>query len=260
MRHAPPAHRPTVRGKALRSLRHCLAGATLLLLFAGAATAASEEIRIGSKRFTESYILGELLQQTAQAAGEAHAVHKRGLGNTGIVFGALASGAVDVYPDCTGTVAREILKLDRVPALDELSARLAPLGLAAGVPLGFNNTYALAMRGDEARRLGVRTLSDLGRHAELHLGLSQEFIGRADGWPGLKQHYRLPFATPRGLDHGLAYEALAAGQVDVIDIYSTDAKIARYGLAVLADDHNFFPRYDAVLIFRPHLPQLLPKT
>jgi osmoprotectant transport system permease protein len=129
-----------------------------------------------------------------------------------------------------------------------------------GVPLGFNNTYALAVRGDDARAKGLARISDLKAHPELKLGLSQEFIGRADGWPGLKRAYELPFDTPRGLDHGLAYEAIAQHQVDAIDIYSTDAKIDRYGLVVLADDRQYFPRYDAVLLYRADLPQRLPKT
>jgi len=236
--------------------------AALILVFAlsGESSAADEQIRIGSKRFTESYILGEILQQTARAAGEVSAVHERGLGNTGIVFGALASGSIDVYPDYVGTVAREILKLDSVPPIEQVNAKLAPLGLSVGVPFGFNNTYALAMRRDAAERTGVRNLSDLAKHGDLRLGLSQEFIGRIDGWSGVKRAYELPFATPSGLDHGLAYEALAAGQVDVIDIYSTDAKIARYGLVVLADDRNFFPRYDAVLVYRSDVPQRLPRA
>src|SRR5204862_1281956 len=120
--------------------------------------------------------------------------------------------------------------------------------------------YALALRGDDAKSKGITRLSDLKAHPELRLGLSQEFIGRADGWPGLKQTYELPFATPRGLDHGLAYEATAQKQVDAIDIYSTDAKIDKYGLTVLADDRGYFPRYDAVLLYRAVLPKRLPKT
>src|SRR5262249_52198516 len=91
-------------------------------------------------------------------------------------------------------------------------------------------------------------------------GLSQEFLGRADGWPGLKQAYGLPYDTPRGIDHGLAYEAIAQRQVDAIDIYSTDAKIDKYGLVVLADDRSYFPRYDAVLLYRADLPQRFPKA
>jgi osmoprotectant transport system permease protein len=221
---------------------------------------ADPTLNVGSKRFTESYILGEILKQAGQAAGETMAAHQQGLGNTAIVLNALTSGNIDVYPEYTGTIAKEILKLDAVPPLAELNAKLAPMGLAVGVPLGFNNTYALALRADDARAKGIARLSDLKAHPELRLGLSQEFIGRADGWPGLKRTYDLPFATPRGLDHGLAYEAIAQQQVDAIDIYSTDAKIDKYGLTVLDDDRRYFPPYDAVLLFRADLPQRLPKT
>lgn len=227
--------------------------------FAGSACAAPV-LNVGSKRFTESYILGEIIRHTAQSAGEAGAVHQRGLGNTAIVLSALRTGSIDVYPEYTGTIAREILKLDDVPALPELNARLAPLGIAVSVPLGFENTYALAMRTDDARARGIARLSQLQTHKDLRLGLSQEFLGRSDGWPGLKRAYDLPFASPRGLDHGLAYEAIAGGQVNVIDIYSTDAKIDKYGLTVLADDRHFFPRYEAVLLHRADLPLRLPAT
>ena len=226
----------------------------------GATATAAPTLNVGSKRFTESYILGEIIKQSAQSAGETAATHSQGLGNTAIVLNALTTGSIDVYPEYTGTIAREILKLDQVPPLPELNARLAPMGLAVAVPLGFNNTYALAMRGDDARAKSIARLSDLKAHPELRLGLSQEFIGRADGWLGLKRAYELPFATPRGLDHGLAYEAIAERQVDAIDIYSTDAKIDKYGLTVLADDRQYFPRYDAVLLYRADLPQRLPKT
>jgi osmoprotectant transport system permease protein len=225
----------------------------LVLVLAVACTAHAEErVRIGSKRFTESYILGEIL---ARASGGEH---RPGLGNTGIVLAALKSGSIDVYPEYTGTIAAEIARLPAAASLEELNRALASQGLAAGVRLGFNNTYALAMREDRAQALAIRTLSDLGRHAELKLGLSQEFIGRADGWPGLKAAYRLAHA-PTGLDHGLAYEALATGRIDAMDVYSTDAKIERYKLRVLEDDRGYFPRYDAVLLYRADLPPRAPK-
>ncbi len=217
-------------------------------------------LNVGSKRFTESYILAEIISQSARAAGEAVVTHRQGLGNTAIVLGALKAGSIDIYPEYTGTIAREILKLDHVPPLAELNAKLAPLGLAASVPLGFNNTYALAMPAKLAGELKISRLSDLKAHPNLRLGLSQEFIGRADGWPGLKKTYALPFGTPRGLDHGLAYEAIAQSQVDVIDIYSTDAKIGKYRMAVLADDARYFPRYDTVLLYQAGLPVRLPKS
>jgi osmoprotectant transport system permease protein len=239
-------------------LSHLAIGAAMLALCFTSAFAAP--LNVGSKRFTESYILGEIVKQTAERAGETTAVHQQGLGNTAIVLNALTSGSIDIYPEYTGTIAKEILKLDAVPTLAELNAALAPKGLAVGIPLGFNNTYALAVRADDARAKTIVRLSDLKAHPELRLGLSQEFIGRADGWPGLKRTYDLPFDTPRGLDHGLAYEAIAQHQVDAIDIYSTDAKIDKYGLTVLVDDRHYFPPYDAVLLYRADLPQRLPKT
>lgn len=226
-----------------------------LLLVAASAAAADGQLRVGSKRFTESYILGEIIAQSVPGGAE----YKPGLGNTGIVYAALKAGSIDVYPEYTGTIAREILGIQGAFTLQDLQRRLAPEGLGVGVPLGFSNTYALAMREAEAQRLSVRTLSDLARHPALKLGLSQEFIARADGWPALKAAYGLQQA-PMGLDHGLAYEAVAAGKIDVMDVYSTDAKIERYGLRVLEDDRSVFPRYDAVLLYRLDLPQRLPQA
>jgi osmoprotectant transport system permease protein len=225
----------------------------ILALALACGEAQAETLKVGSKRFTESYILGEILVQAARDA-----VHRPGLGNTGIVFAALKAGSIDLYPEYTGTIAKEILKGEAANTLAEINALLAPQGLGVGVPLGFNNGYALAMRADHAEALGIRRISDLARHARLKLGLSQEFIGRADGWPGLKAAYGFAFATPSGLDHGLAYEALAAGKIDVMDIYTTDAKIERYGLRVLDDDRKFFPRYDAVLLYRLDVPKRFP--
>ena len=215
-----------------------------MCLAAGSALADEGVLRVGSKRFTESYILGELIAQTA--APHVRTEHRQGLGNTAIVLEALKAGSIDVYAEYVGTISQEILKNPAPVPLEDMQRALAPMGLGVAVPLGFNNTYALAVRGDAA---GLRTLSDLAGHPELRFGLSHEFIGRADGWPGLARSYKLQ-QRPRGLDHGIAYEALKQQQVDVIDIYSTDAKISEYGLRVLADDRNYFPRYDAVLLYR----------
>ena len=225
--------------------------AALLLMLVGAAAVAADELVVGSKRFTESYILGEIVHQTLQQAGIA-SVHKQGLGNTGILEQALASGSVDVYPEYTGTIVRELLKREGNPTLAELNGWLAPRGLKAAVPLGFNNTYALAMRESQAQQLGIVRISDLLKPAasSLRFGLSHEFLARQDGWPALKTAYRLPFAPPSGIDHGIAYDAIGAQRVDVIDVYSTDAKVGRTGLRVLVDDLGFFPKYDAVLLMR----------
>nr|WP_199710740.1 glycine betaine ABC transporter substrate-binding protein [Noviherbaspirillum cavernae] len=218
---------------------------------------AADTLRVGSKRFTESYILGEIVAQAATP--HANAVHKQGLGNTAIVFEALKAGSIDVYPEYTGTIAREILKHSEPLSIDDLKRKLAGIGLGVAVPLGFNNTYALAMRAADGERQSIRTLGDLAHHPSLRLGLSHEFIGRLDGWPGLAQRYALA-QKPLALDHGLAYEALTSGQVDIIDIYSTDAKINKLGLRVLTDDLNYFPRYDAVLLYRLDVETRFPQA
>ncbi len=249
-------------GDVLASLRRSAVLAATVVLVAAASwscPARSETLRVGSKRFTESYILGEILVQSAAREG-VDAVHRPGLGNTAILYEALARGAIDAYPEYTGTIAREILKSSEALDLAAINARLAPLGLAASTPLGFSDGYALGMSAQAAAAHGVAKISDLAAHPALRLGLSHEFLGRQDGWPGLKAAYALPQPDPRGLDHGLAYEALARGEVDAIDLYTTDAKIARYGVKVLEDDRHFFPRYDAVILHRIDAPARYPKA
>ena len=225
--------------------------ALALALAAGCGAAPAETLTVGSKRFTESYILGEIV---AQVAGGGH---RPGLGNTAVLLEALRAGSIDVYPEYTGTIAREIVQTQDRLDLAGINRRLAPLGLAASVPLGFSNSYALGMRRADAERLGIARLSDLRGHPALRLGLSHEFLGRSDGWPGLRAAYGLSQA-PRGLDHGIAYEALAAGRIDVMDLYTTDAKIERYSIVALADDRGFFPAYDALLLHRADAPQRFP--
>lgn len=224
---------------------------------AARARAAEDTLRVGSKRFTESYILAEVLAQQAAPQLARAPELRQGLGNTAIVYEALRTGAIDLYVEYTGTIALEILKGAASMPRAQMQERLAALGLGLGPALGFNDGYALAMRAADAERLGIASLSDLARHPELRLGLSNEFIGRADGWAGLAARYALP-QHPTGLDHGIAYEALAAGQVDVMDIYTTDAKIDRLGLRVLHDDQGYFPRYDAVVLYRLGVPERFP--
>lgn len=217
--------------------------ALLCLATAATATAAADTLHIGSKRFAESYILGEMLKQVAEP--HAKVEHLQGLGNTAIVLAALQAGRIDVYPEYIGTIDLEILKHAQPTSMEQIRKELAIMGLGVAVPLGFNNTYALAVRGEAN---APRKLSELAGR-DLKFGLSHEFIGRMDGWQGLAQRYGLA-QRPEGLDHGIAYEALKRKQVDVIDVYSTEARIAQYGLRVLEDDRAYFPRYDAVLLYR----------
>jgi osmoprotectant transport system permease protein len=240
----------------LRKSWLALAVAALLMVVSMAPDAfATDTLRVGSKRFTESYLLGEILAQTASVVGAAE--HRQGLGNTAIVYAALLGGGIDVYAEYLGTVQSDILH--HAAPLPELQKELALKGLGLSVPLGFNNTYALAMRPDDSKRLGIQRISDLAAHPELRTGLSHEFLGRSDGWPGLARRYRLP-QKPGGLDHGVAYDALVAKQVDLIDVYSTDARIGKLGLQILQDDLHFFPNYDALLLYRLDLPQRFPRA
>lgn len=215
-------------------------------------------VRIGSKQFTESVILAELARLSARDAG-VDAVHRRELGGTSILWHALLQGDIDVYPEYTGTLTQELLK--QLPAdadIATLRARLAPLGIGITDPLGFSNTYAIGMRDDTARRLGITRISDLLRHPQLRFGFSNEFMDRGDGWPGLRQRYGLTQTRVNGLDHALSYRAVASGAVDAIDLYSTDAEIPYYHLRTLDDDRHYFPRYDAVYLYRLDLQRSAP--
>lgn len=217
-------------------------------------------VRTGSKAFAESWILGEALALLGQQAGETTVEHSSNLGGTDIVYAALKRGDVDVYPEYTGTIAEAILKSPGRPTLAQMRAALAKEGLGISEPLGFNNGYALAVTRATAEERGLRAISDLAAQPDLRIALTHEFLERKDGWPGLAAHYGLRMRDVRGIQHDLAYEALGSGQIDVTDIYTTDAQIDRLGLVLLDDDRAFFPRYDAVLLYRLDLPDRAPRT
>ena len=208
---------------------------------------------VGSKKFTESVILGEMAAQLLGDAG-FEATHRAELGGTRVLWEALLRGDVDAYPEYTGTLLQEILAGEALPDEAALRARLAAFGVGMTAGLGFDDTYALGMREETAARLGIATVSDLRDHPALTFGLTNEFMDRADGWPGLRTAYGLPQRDVRGLDHDLAYRALADGAIALTDLYSTDAEIPYYGLRVLRDDRAFFPEYRAVLLYRLGLP------
>ena len=226
--------------------RRSLIAAFLLIPIA---YATANPIIIGSKKFTESYVLGEIARRALNDAGIA-AEHREGMGGTIILWQALRGGQIDAYPEYTGTIGQEILKNGHQQSLQEIRDALGQFGVGMTEPLGFNNTYALVMRRSEAQRLGVRTISDLRKHPQLRFGLTHEFLDRQDGWRPLHQRYGLPQQSVVGIDHALGYAALANGSIDVKDAYSTDAKIEENDLVVLEDDLRFFPKYDAVFLFR----------
>ncbi|MDB4935838.1 MAG: L-proline glycine betaine binding transporter protein ProX [Labilithrix sp.] len=242
-------------------MKQALVTALLVLMSLAVTRTASAKdgatMRVGSKRFVESYILAEMVAQLAREGG-ASVEHDQGLGGTAVVFRAIEDGSIDVYPEYTGTLAAATVKTG-ASDLAALRAALAPRGLAISDPLGFENTYALAVSRSVATKLGLTKVSDLVGHPDLRVAMSHEFLGRRDGWPGLAERYGLAFAAPpKAIDHALAYEAISRGESDVIDVYTTDAKIGRFDLVVLADDRRFFPPYDAVLVYRADLPARVP--
>ena len=218
---------------------------------------APQSITIGSKKFTESVILGEAARLLLLAAGH-RARHRRELGGTAVLWNALLRGEIDVYAEYTGTLRAETLAKLGLRDDKALRRALAKRGLAMTAPLGFNNTYALGMKADRAKALAISTITDLLAHPRLRLGFGNEFMDRGDGWPALQRRYRLPQRQVRGLDHDLAYRGLMAGDIDVMDLYTTDAEIAYYGLRVLADDLGHFPAYKAVFLYRTDLEARAP--
>jgi osmoprotectant transport system permease protein len=227
-------------------------GAGLLALFVAHSLAAASPARIGSKKFTESYVLGEIAVRALDAAG-VPAEHRPGMGGTLILWRALSAGAIDAYPEYTGTIAEEIVRAPSQGSVSALRPRLAAMGIGITDPLGFDNTYALVMQRARARDLGITTIGDLRSHPTLTAGLTHEFLGRQDGWAPLARRYALALDV-RGIDHAIGYTALASGAIDVKDAYSTDARIAEDDLVVLRDDLRFFPSYQGVFLYREALP------
>jgi osmoprotectant transport system permease protein len=220
--------------------------------------AQSEQVsRVGSKKFTESVILGEMVRLLIQST-DSSATHREQLGGTRVLWEAVSGGDIDIYPEYTGTIDQELFSERRLDTLGALREAVDPQGLTLTRPLGFNNTYAMAMRNKHAARLDIEKISDLRAHPDLVFGLTNEFMDREDGWPGLQNAYGLPHQKVRGMDHDLAYRGLESGSVDVIDVYSTDAEIEYYDLATLEDDREFFPSYEAVLVYRTEWAQKHP--
>ncbi len=232
----------------------------LFVMLAGRPDASAGEpatLTVGSKIFTESVILGEMLRHLAHRAG-AMVTHQRQLGGTRVLWNALVSGEIDAYPEYTGTLLKETLVKENLETLAELKEALARHGLGITSSLGFNNTYAIGMKAGLAEKLNLHAISDLRAHPGLVLGFGNEFMERADGWPGLRRRYQLPHRNVRGLAHDLAYRGIASGTLQVTDLYATDAEIAYYDLVALDDDLQYFPVYDAVILYRADLSRRAP--
>jgi osmoprotectant transport system permease protein len=230
-----------------------------LLLAANSFSADERAFVVGSKNFTEGVVLGEIIRAMAASTG-ATVEHRQALGGTRLVFNALVSGEIDIYAEYTGTLTHEIYAQKKPDSNKELRDFLAESGLVMSQPLGFRDNFALGMREPVAESLKIRRVSDLRAHPELVFRFGTEFMERGDGWPGLRLHYDLPQQDVLGVEHDLAYRGLAAGDVDLTELYTTDAEIAYYSLRTLEDDLGYFPPYEAVLLYRAELEQEQPEV
>lgn len=221
------------------------------------ANATAPIVKVGSKNFTESVILGEMVVQLAKHTDIA-ATHRRELGATAVVWKALLRGDIDIYPDYTGTLFRETLARQGLRTLADLRRRLKEMNIEITKPLGFNNTYAFGMKRTFAEKHNIKNISDLNQHPQLRLGFSDSFMARKDGWPNLRRVYKLPHTDVRGLNHDLTYQGLEKNAIDLTDTYSTDAEIAYYDLRILKDDLEYFPRYNAIFLYRSDLVNKAP--
>ena len=231
-------------------------------IFACCRAFAADPIVIGGKIFTESYVLGEIAAQSIEASSQVPVTRKLGMGSTGILFEALKSGAIDVYPDYSGTLAEAILKRPELKSLDEIREALSGLGLTISGSLGFNDTYALAVKEEFAKQHDLHSIGDLiPIESGIRAGFSYEFMDRKDGYPGLVESYHLSFNPQKisRMEHSLSYQAIDQNAIDLIDVYSTDAKIKKLHLQLLKDDHNYFPVYQAVWVARKSFVEKHPR-
>lgn len=222
---------------------------TLLIILVASSILNSQTIRVGAKHFNEGYILSEILSEMLENGG--YKVERNfSLGGTLVCFDALRYHQIDIYPEYTGTISAEILKLDRDASISTLNQKLNDeYKLEISEPYGFNNTYALTVTKQTAEKYNLNSITALKQHPEIEIALSYEFLKRKDGWENLALAYGIK-NKPVGIEHGLAYQALVEGKIELTDAYSTDGEIVKYGLVILDDDRNFFPKYFAVSFFR----------
>lgn len=240
----------------------CVAALALLAVLALKLSAGGgrpfAKIVIGSKQFPEPIILGEMIKFLALGAGAELVLHDAALGGTDVVWAALVTQRIDIYVEYEATLRYDIMG----GATDkQINARLAERGIKRTDSLGFQNRYGLGMSADRAADLGIEKISDLSNHRTLRYGFTDEFLDRPDGWKPLKEHYAsrgavlTPESLPKQYEHDVAYKKLAAGEIDVIDIYTTDAEIVFHKVRLLEDDEDFFRDYTAFLLYRADLDE-----
>lgn len=228
-----------------------------VLPLSGCILTSDDSLSIGSRNNTESIILSSIMGQLIDDQTDLNIIYRENLGGSNVVWNAMMNGSIQLIPDYTGTIV--ITYYGETPGTaDETLAKTKELvaedGIVAFNTFGFNNTYTLALDEGEAERLDINTFSDFAEHSNQYtLGAVFEFIDRPDGLPGFEEEYNLAFDDVKGMDHGMMYRAIDAGEVDVINSYTTDGQLQIYDLRVLEDDKSYFPPYHA-------LPLLLKET
>lgn len=209
-------------------------------------------ITVGSKRFTENLIIGEIFAQLLEDRGFT-VKRKLGLGGTMVAFNAIKEKEIDVYPEYTGTITKILIE-SKNNSLEFIKKELSKKNIKLLPPLGFENTYCLIMKENLAQKLGIKTISDLSRFPNLKGGLSFEFQARGDGWNQLKKFYSLKNKV-RGIEIPLTYEAVKNNKVDFAEAYSTEPMIKKLNFTILEDDRHFFPKYEALALFHNNFPE-----
>ena len=251
---ATPRRRTAVSAGALFAIVLMVIAGTVLASLAGERS----DVIVGSKNFTEQVILGELLAQTIERDTDLRVERRLNLGGTAIAHQALLSGGIDIYVEYSGTALTAIFNqpssTDSNAVFEQIRERYASVGITALPRLGFNNTFAILVRGADAERLGLKTIGDLNRVKDLRAGFGYEFLERPDGFKGLASAYGLQFANqPRVMDLNLIYRAVASNEIDVTAGDATSGLISALGLVRLEDDRHYFPVYDAVPVARATL-------
>ncbi|HSI65892.1 MAG TPA: glycine betaine ABC transporter substrate-binding protein, partial [Planococcus sp. (in: firmicutes)] len=244
---------------AMKIMLPILVAATL----AGCIFIEEDSLIVGSRNNTESIILSNILGQLIEEKTGIDVIYKENLGGSNVVWSALLNDKIDVIPDYTGTIVINYYQEEAGNA-DETLATTKELVAADGVTaldsFGFNNTYTLALDEDEAEKLGVTTFSDFAEVSEdFILGAVFEFIDRPDGLPGFQEEYGLEFQDVRGMDHGVMYRSINAGEVGVINSYTTDGQLQMFNLRVLEDNLDYFPPYHALPLVRTAILEEFPE-
>lgn len=220
----------------------------------GSKSKTDDTITVGSKNFTENIIIAHMMADLIEAHTDINVIRKVNLGGSNVAWTALKNNDIQIYPDYTGTIVANYYQDETGSSQETLvktKEHVAADGLKALEPIGFNNTYTLAITQDTAEKYNLNTFSDLAKVAgELSLGCEFEFKDRPDGYPGLQSTYNMNFKEVKGMDHGIMYRSLSQGEVDVVDAFATDGQIKVFNLKILEDDLEFFPPYDCLPVVR----------